>query len=298
MVLSESSGKRLSELVSLTDAHLEELHKRALNGTGKQSVITDAMWYSLSAGGKRLRPVLTLEFCHVCGGDERKALSAACALEMIHTFSLIHDDLPCMDNDDMRRGKPSCHKAFGESMALLAGDALLNMAFGVIADDEYLSADTKTALIRELSSSSGILGMIGGQVIDTEYKGEFDDALILDMYSMKTSALLRAACRMGCISAGADEDRISAAGEFAEKLGLAFQITDDILDMTGDERILGKPVGSDAQNGKNTYASVNGIEAARKKASELTDEAYARLDGFKDNGFLRELTLYLLGRDR
>lgn len=296
-VFTERSRKRLNELVNTVNSHLEELKRQALEGTGRQSEIVEAMWYSLSAGGKRLRPVFVLEFCRICGGNEKQALSAACALEMIHTFSLIHDDLPCMDDDDMRRGKPSCHKAYGEANALLAGDALLNLAYEIIGSDESLPHERRTALICELSRAVGISGMIGGQVIDTTYTGETDEKLLLDMYSMKTGALLKAACRMGCIAAGAGEAALEAAESYAGSLGLAFQIIDDILDMTGDEKLLGKPVGSDADNGKNTYASLCGIEKAKKQAESFTNEAYSRLDSFADNDFLKELTLYLLKRD-
>ncbi len=297
IAFTDAAEARFSELVGMTEAHLEKLRIKALEGTAEQSRIVDAMWYSVSAGGKRIRPVLTLEFCRSCGGTEQQALSAACALEMIHTFSLIHDDLPCMDNDDFRRGKPSCHKAFGEAEALLAGDALLNLAYETIAGDESLSAGIRTALVCELSRCTGISGMIGGQVIDTTYSGEFDEKLLLDMYSMKTSALLKAACRMGCIAAGADNEHICAAERYAENTGLAFQIIDDILDMTGDEKLLGKPVGSDAQNGKSTYASIKGIEASREKAAQLTEKALCELDFFENNGFLKEFTVFLLERN-
>lgn len=296
-VLTEKSEKRLNELVKMVNDHLEKLKIRSLQGIGKQRDIVEAMWYSLSAGGKRIRPVLTLEFCHVCGGKEEQALSAACALEMIHTFSLIHDDLPCMDNDDYRRGKPSCHKAFGEAQALLAGDALLDLAYEVIAADGSISPEIRVSLISELSRSTGISGMIGGQVIDTSYTGEFDEATLLDMYSMKTGALLKTACVMGCTASGSGGEFAEAAERYAGKLGLAFQIIDDILDMTGDEKLLGKPVGSDAQNGKSTYPSLVGIEKARRKAATLTNEAYNELDIFKDNDFLKELTMYLLKRN-
>lgn len=293
---SERSKARLDGLADKVNAELERIKNAALDKAGKQSDIIDAMWYSVSAGGKRIRPVLALEFCRVCGGNEDNALSAACALEMIHTFSLIHDDLPCMDDDDMRRGKPSCHKAYGEAAALLAGDALLNMAYEVICGGNN-TAEVKLALVSELSLAAGVNGMIGGQVIDTLYTGDITEKLLLDMYDMKTGALLKAACRMGCIAAGADNELLSHADRYAERLGLAFQIKDDILDVYGDEKLLGKPVGSDEKSGKLTYASLNGFEKSRKTAERLTNEALAELDFFENNEFLRELTVYLLKRE-
>lgn len=295
--MDDNSLARLRELSDLVGGELEKIKDRVLSKAGKQREIVEAMWYSLSAGGKRIRPVLVLEFCHVCGGDVKKALPAACALEMVHTFSLIHDDLPCMDDDDLRRGKPSCHKAYGEAMALLAGDALLNLAYEIICQTEGVSAETKLALISELSAAVGVNGMIGGQVIDTCSEEALSEDQLLEMYGMKTGALLGAACRMGCISAGADPEKIEKAGLYAQKLGLAFQIIDDILDITGDEKLLGKPIGSDAEEGKLTYAAAAGIERSRKAASDLTDEALAILDGFDNSRFLKEITVYLLKRD-
>ena len=294
---TEKSEAHINQLSDIINHRLDELKNESLSGIDNQSDIVEAMWYSLMAGGKRIRPVLTLEFSHVCGGDINNALSAACALEMIHTFSLIHDDLPCMDNDDMRRGKPSCHKAYGEAQALLAGDALLNLAYEVISCDKNISAEVKIALISELSQAVGIKGMIGGQVIDTTYKGEITSGLLLDMYSMKTGALLKTACKMGCIAGGNDVHKIKSAELYAEKLGLAFQIIDDILDITGDEALLGKPIGSDKECGKITYASLEGVEKSRVMAEKLTNEAMTALDEFEDNEFLKELTMYLLKRD-
>ncbi len=296
ITFSEMSERRLKELADIVSRRLSEYREEVLKETGEQREIVEAMWYSLSAGGKRIRPVLAIEFCTVCGGSIEDILPAACALEMIHTFSLIHDDLPCMDNDDMRRGKPSCHIAYGEAQALLAGDALLNLAFEIICGGSG-SAETKISLISELSRATGINGMIGGQVIDTTYSGELTESLLLDMYSMKTGALLKAACRMGCIAAGAGTEMISAADMYAERLGLAFQIKDDILDVSGDEKLLGKPTGSDSANGKATYVSMKGIESSRAMAERLTDEAIAALDSFENADFLRELTVFLLKRE-
>lgn len=295
-VVSEKIQNQIDELSGIIQDRLVEIEKNFSCQYNQNDIVT-AMWYSLMAGGKRIRPVLVLEFCRACGGNVINALSAACALEMIHTFSLIHDDLPCMDNDDMRRGKPSCHKAHGEAMALLAGDALLNYAYELIAVDENISCETRIKLITDLSKAVGVNGMIGGQVIDTTYSGEFNENTLLDMYSMKTGALLKTACKMGCIAAGADECKVINAEKYAEKLGLAFQIIDDILDITGDEKLLGKPIGSDTEQGKVTYASLNGIEKSRNFARKLTDEALNILDEFDNNELLKELTRYLLERD-
>ena len=258
-----------------------------------QSVIINAMKHSLSAGGKRIRPVLVLEFCKMCGGNVQKALPVAAAVEMLHTFSLIHDDLPCMDNDDFRRGKPSCHKAFDQATALLAGDALQNLAYEIIAECN-LKYEIKVRLIKELTFATGIEGMIGGQILDMEYeKNPVDSDLLKKMYSLKTGALLKAACKMGCIAAEANEITIENAEKYAKNLGLAFQITDDILDITGNQDILGKPVGSDEENGKITYASLVGIEKSQLEVEKLTEKALIHLDFFKNNLFLKDLTVNL-----
>lgn len=256
--------------------------------------------HSLTAGGKRLRPTLVMEFCRVCGGEPESALPVACAIEMMHTFSLIHDDLPCMDDDDMRRGKPSCHKAFGEANALLAGDALAILPAQVIAEAGIKGTLPQSAalkIIALLGEQAGIFGMIGGQVIDTENDGkQLPENIILEMYRMKTGALLEFCCRAGVIAAGGGAELQLAAGTYARKLGLAFQIIDDILDMTADEAQLGKPVGSDAESGKYTYAVVVGIEKARAEAARLTDEAVKALEAFSDREFLTGLTNMLLDR--
>lgn len=263
-----------------------------------QDRLVKAARHSVFAGGKRIRPVLALEFGRLCGGDIEKVLPAACAVELLHTFSLIHDDLPSMDNDDMRRGKPSCHKAFGEGTALLAGDMLAIMPFQIIAEAVAkfgLEPQYSARAAGELASFAGALGMIGGQVLDTELELE-TEAEILDMYRLKTCALLKAACRMGCIAAGADEEKIEAAGLYGESLGLAFQLVDDILDIVGDEDEIGKPVGSDSKNDKNTYAAKFGIEKAGRLAQKYTEKAISALDIFADTAFLKELTEHLLER--
>lgn len=296
--MTSENKQRLDGYISAVNERIGA-YKIKYGTDGYQQRVIEAMWYSLSAGGKRIRPVLVMEFSRICGGDTNEALTAAAAVEMLHTFSLIHDDLPCMDNDDYRRGRPSCHKAYGEDTALLAGDALENLAFGVIADDELLSAEKKVRLISELSRAAGTDGMIGGQVIDMDNVNGavFPDEKLLAMYRMKTAALLSAACRMGCICAGA-YDMLDAASEYAENLGLAFQITDDILDITSTSEILGKPVGSDKEMGRCTYAAVHGIADSEKYAAELSRKAENALIRFNDTGFLAELTELLLYRKK
>lgn len=267
----------------------------------KQGKLFEAMKYSLNAGGKRIRPVLALEFCRICGGEYKNALPAACAIEMIHTFSLIHDDLPCMDNDDMRRGRPSCHKAFDEATALLAGDALEMYPFDVLAGSTScgVSAENALKMVKMLAWASGHMGMIGGQQIDTEFEGQspgLDE--LLKMYRLKTSRLLQAAAGMGCLSAGADGDAVGNALEYADRLGLAFQIVDDILDIYGDEKALGKPIGSDKEKNKYTYVTYAGLEGAKEKAKQLTDEALVFLAKFNNSEFLKKLTIELLNRNK
>lgn len=261
--------------------------------------VAEAMDYSLEAGGKRIRPVLVQAFCELFGGKAEDAASPASAIEMIHTFSLIHDDLPCMDDDDYRRGKPSCHKQFSEACAVLAGDALAIRPFQIIADDNNLSAETKVKLISELSYSSGAQGMIGGQIIDmeNEERDNVDEKNLREMYALKTGMLIKTACVMGCITAGASEEQIEKVKEYAHCLGLAFQIIDDILDVTADEAVLGKPTGSDADENKTTFVTLFGVEKAKAEAEELTKKALEILDGFSGSEFLKGLTEYLLVRD-
>lgn len=260
--------------------------------------VIDAARYSLLLGGKRIRPVLMLEFCKLCGGKEEDAIDFAIALEMIHTYSLIHDDLPCMDNDDLRRGKPSCHIKFGEDIALLAGDTLLTTAFSVAANAPVDDAK-KVKAISVLAKRAGAHGMIGGQVMDLDFEVNKPDIDSLRaMYLRKTGALLSAAAEIGCILAGADEKTVQTASNYALNVGEAFQIIDDILDIEGDEKLLGKPIGSDIENDKTTYVSLVGIENAKSKAEMLTKEALGLLDLIGgNNAFLKDLTLYLLDRN-
>ena len=260
-------------------------------------IIFDASRYSLLNSGKRIRPILMLEFYKLCGGKGDFAYNFACALEMIHSYSLIHDDLPCMDDDDFRRGKPSCHKQFSEDIALLAGDTLLTEAFLVAMQTENIPSDRVVKAIKFLAYCAGANGMIGGQVMDITGKAFESLELTLRMYALKTGCLIKAATVCGAILAGADDNQIKNAEIYAEKLGFAFQIIDDILDAIGDEDVLGKPVGSDDKNGKITYAKKVGIENARIKAKQLTEDALTTLEKFDgDAVFLKELTLFLLQR--
>ena len=285
----------LKEYSLLIEKRIDEIFPE--RNTEYKKVI-DAARYSLLLGGKRIRPVLMLEFCKLCGGKMEDAIDFAIALEMIHTYSLIHDDLPCMDNDDLRRGKPSCHIKFGEDIALLAGDTLLTTAFSV-ASNANIPDDKKVKAISVLAKRAGAHGMIGGQVMDLAFEKEKPDIKSLyDMYILKTGALLSAAAEIGAIIAGADEEAVITAANYALNLGQAFQIVDDILDITGDEKLLGKPIGSDTQNDKTTVVSLIGLEEAKKLAKDLTYEAIGLLDVInKDNEFLKELTLYLLDRN-
>lgn len=266
--------------------------------------LVESMKYSLMAGGKRIRPKLVLEFCRVCGGKPENAIAFASAVEMIHTYSLIHDDLPCMDNDDMRRGKPSNHCAFGEDTALLAGDALLTLAFETALSEKSVQATSPKAAAeagRLLANLAGVKGMVGGQFIDLSIEGKKVEVEILDkMYDKKTGALLKASCMLGCIAASADDEKIKAAEIFGGKVGLVFQIIDDVLDVVSTTEVLGKPVLSDLQNEKTTFMSLYGEEKCRKIASDLTDEALVSLDIFEADKTVRlkEFAVSLLNRKK
>lgn len=245
-----------------------------------QKRLFDAMRYSLLAGGKRIRPVLTLEFCRICGGDWRSALPFACALEMIHTYSLIHDDLPCMDNDDYRRGRLTNHKVFGEALAVLAGDGLLTAAFETAASAAADPAVTVKA-IRILAEQAGELGMVGGQVLDMDAEEqELTEQGIYDIQCRKTGALIQAACQIGVVAAGGTQQQLDAAKTYAQNLGLAFQIRDDMLDVIGDEATFGKPIGSDKAEKKTTFVDLLGLAACEREVVRLTDEAISALGLF------------------
>lgn len=265
----------------------------------EKSVI-DAMHYSLMAGGKRVRPRLVIEFARLCGATADEVMPIACAVEMVHTYSLIHDDLPCMDDDDMRRGKPSNHKIYGEATALLAGDALLTLAFKTIFSGLDLSNAVRRAKCAEfLAEYSGARGMIGGQIIDLESEGKVPELSRLEiMDKKKTGCLIKAACLMGCVGAGVfDEFKLNAAESYAESIGLAFQIVDDVLDVTSTTGELGKPVGSDEMQDKATYVSLLGVEKCKEMVDELTNKAIKSLEAFDgDTEPLKELALSLSKR--
>lgn len=265
------------------------------------SDLQNAELYSLLAGGKRVRPFLVLKSCSYFGGTEEAALPFAVAIEMIQTYSLIHDDLPCMDNDDLRRGKPTCHKKFGEGTALLAGDALLTRAFETIASAASLSFQARVYATRILAGAAGDTGMLAGQTMDlsAEHKTLSVETLI-KLQAHKTGALIRAACLLGAVAAGLTPDendpRLKALLIYADRIGLAFQVIDDILDRTGEESILGKSVGSDAEQGKTTFLSFMDVKEAEQFAAQLTVQAVDEITEFDTSGFLTALAYYLLNR--
>ena len=281
-------------------ALLESELERELNlENALDKTLAESMRYSLMAGGKRLRPVLLMEAAEAVGGRGEDYIHAACALEMIQTYSLIHDDLPAMDNDDYRRGKLTNHKVYGAGIATLAGDALLTLAFEVILRQKA-DSETLCRVIREISQAAGPDGMVGGQAIDMESEGK---SITMDelrqMHMGKTGALFRAAIRSGAILAGAGETELNALTRYAEAFGLAFQITDDILDVIGDENEIGKPVGSDERNHKSTYVTLTSLEKARQLAKDAVDEAVLALEPFGDKAwFLKELVEFLISRKK
>ena len=277
----------------------EELQKAMTIEGEIAPTIFDSMRYSLFAGGKRLRPVLLLAAADAVGADGNKFLNVACGLEMIHTYSLIHDDLPAMDNDDYRRGKLTNHKVYGEGIAVLAGDSLLTYAFETMLSQEGVEPKTLLRVVKEIASAAGPEGMVGGQVIDMESEGK---AVSLDtlqqMHRAKTGALFRAAVRAGAILGGASDEEVEALTVYAEKFGLAFQITDDILDVIGTAEAIGKPVGSDLKNNKSTYVTLHSVEIAQQMAKETVDDAIKALAMFGERGaVLKDLVEYLLKRE-
>lgn len=291
---------KLSEFSGIFEECLYEYFGEYLS---EYKLLFESMEYSVKNGGKRVRPVLTMLFCDACGGDVKSAIPFAQAVEFVHTYSLIHDDLPCMDNDDYRRGKLSNHKVYGEAFALLAGDGLLTAAFELISKgclEGLYDSETAVSGVSALSSLAGSRGMIGGQVVDllNENNPDADFEILQLMDSLKTGALIEAACVLGCIVAGAQEKEINAARTFAQNIGLAFQIKDDILDVTSSLEKLGKLTGSDTENNKSTYVTLLGVEKCQELVEKLTDEAMKSLDAFSENEALKEYAEYLAHREK
>lgn len=285
--------REIDEKVKLVEDALKIYLKSADN---PQKAIYDAMEYSLMAGGKRLRPVIMLMVSDMCGGKYERVLPFAAAMEMIHTYSLIHDDLPAMDNDDLRRGKPTNHKVFGEDMAILAGDALLNRAMETALLAE-VPDDVKVRALKVLFHSTGTEGMIGGQVIDIKNTKHTHEEL-LNLHLLKTGAIIRSSGVLGGILSGADDSEIDAIDYFCKNLGIAFQIQDDLLDVLGNESELGKPVGSDMDNEKTTYVTLFGVEKSKELVKDYTDKAKEKLvEKFGDKASkLLQLADFLVGR--
>jgi geranylgeranyl diphosphate synthase type II len=296
--LSESMKEARRRVESALSAYLKALE--AGSSPACPSRLLEAMRYSLLGGGKRLRPILALMAAEACGGEPESALPAACALEMVHTYSLIHDDLPSMDDDDLRRGRPTCHKAFDEATAVLAGDGLLTLAFEILARD-VRPAEAAARCVLALTKGAGPCGMVGGQMADLQAEGRLDANLeeLEAIHRRKTGALLRASLKMGGIVAGADDIILEALDTYGHAVGLAFQIVDDLLDVQGDEAKLGKRVNKDHGLGKWTYPGLLGLEGSRRHARDLADEAVMALAPLGERGArLRALALDLLERDR
>lgn len=288
-----SSEARFREYREFIQQYLEEYYSRFDSQPQKQ--LFEAIRYSLLAGGKRLRPIFAFEFCRLAGGDWKNAAPFAAAIEMIHTYSLIHDDLPCMDNDDYRRGRLTNHKVFGEAIAVLAGDALLTDAFALASTAKLPNPAQMSLAIGVLSENAGSLGMVGGQVLDMlSQQRECSEQEVLDIQSRKTSALINAACVLGAIAGGAGEAQIKAAAGFAGCLGLAFQIRDDMLDVIGDAGELGKATGHDAD--KNTFVRLYGLEKCEELVQKYTNAAIEQLQAFQDAGDLISLAQSLTAR--
>ena len=283
--------EKMAAYCAATEAYLQACFTEAV----PQKMLLEAMRYSLLAGGKRIRPVLVLEFCRVCGGDWEKAVPFAAALEMIHTYILIHDDLPCMDNDDYRRGRLTNHKVYGEATAVLAGDGLLTAAFETAASADA-APETVVRVVATLARCAGEYGMVGGQQLDLEGEHKRCTAEeIHEIHRLKTGALISAACQLGVLAAGGTEAQLAAARTYAEGIGLAFQLRDDILDVTGDSAKLGKKTGMDEN--KNTFVKLYGLKRCEEMVREETERAIAALSAFDDRAFLTDLAHFLAGRD-
>lgn len=290
-------GEYLASRREVVDRALE----RFLPGADTEPArLHEAMRYSVFSGGKRLRPILTIAAFDLAGGIGEAALAAACATELIHTYSLIHDDLPAMDDDDLRRGRPTCHRAFDEPLAVLAGDALVTLAFEIVARERSLPAGARLAIIEELARANGSAGMVGGQAADVASEGRSATVESVEfIHARKTAAPLAAAVAVGGLAAGAGEGELAALSAYGRSVGLAFQIADDVLDVTGSEEEVGKAVGKDLAAGKLTYPGAVGLEAARARARELVEEAVSALDAFGDEAWtLRAIARFVVERRR
>lgn len=285
--------RQIQEYRDYTENYLKNIYGKFRKEP--QTLLFDAMEYSLLAGGKRLRPVFAYEFCRICGGQWQDAAPFAAAIEMIHTYSLIHDDLPCMDNDDFRRGRPTNHKVFGEGMAVLAGDALLTDAFMIASSGKLPQPWTMADAISLMAEGAGSLGMVGGQVLDImSQERELSEQEVLDIQSRKTGRLINIACCLGAMAGGASQNQFEAAAQFASGLGLAFQIRDDMLDVIGTREEMGKGVGTDAE--KNTFVRLYGLEKCETLVQQYTDYAISALQAFEDREFIIALAKSLTDR--
>ncbi|MCD4691025.1 polyprenyl synthetase family protein [bacterium] len=293
--VGQNLKRRLAEQRDVVEAALERFLPERDDTFSR---LTEAMRYSLFSGGKRLRPILALEAAELLGGSVEAAVVPACAAEFIHTYSLIHDDLPAMDDDEIRRGRPTCHRAFDEALAILAGDGLLTSAFELVAGHEALAPEQRIAVIAELAVANGWNGMVGGQAADIALEGAtLDIGAIEYIHVYKTGLPLRAAVRVGAISAGANEKDLALLSSYGESIGLAFQIADDLLDEMGTAEEMGKAVGKDRARGKMTYPAVVGVETARDRARELIDEALSAIEPYGERGWcLAEIARYIIAR--
>ena len=276
---------------------VEDYLNGLFTGSAPYGRLYESIRYSLLAGGKRIRPVLTLEFARLGGIDWHLALPYACALELVHNYSLIHDDLPCMDDDDLRRGKPTNHKVYGETMAVLAGDAMQPEAFRLIAQAEGLSAESRIAAVEVLAKAAGADGMVGGQVLDTVYDVEDAEGLTL-LNRLKTCAMISGAAELGCVAAKMNQGMRSQALAYADGIGKAFQIRDDMLDVVGDAAVFGKPIGSDKEEGKVTFVDVLGLDGCAQEVERCTESAKAAVANWSDHMFLWELADRMVGRNK
>ncbi len=290
----------IQERKQIVDRHLDALLPKP---EGPSGLVVEAMRYSLSAGGKRVRPILMMAACDAVGGNHGNIMPAACAMECVHTYSLIHDDLPAMDDDDLRRGKPTCHKVYGEAIAILAGDGLLTYAFELMTHPELLSAVENSVVNNAISifaKAAGVAGMVGGQTADILFEGkEIDADTLAYIHRHKTGALIKASVEMGAMLGGGSEEQVEGLARFGTALGLAFQVVDDLLDVIGDEKKLGKPVGSDERNQKATYPALFGLEETKKRAQDLKNQALDALEPFGPEADpLRAIAIYVVERDR